>query len=147
MYRKILACVDGSPPSLRAARQAVGLARLSGAVLVLFYAVPPLAPYAAATGEEVALAQSLLTREMVSWGEEILQRVRAELGEYAEGLDIRQSVAVGPPGRAILKELAEGGYDLVVVGSRGLGEWEGLLLGSVSNKVAHQAPCPVLIVR
>jgi nucleotide-binding universal stress UspA family protein len=48
------------------------------------------------------------------------------------------------PARALLAA-AEGAW-LVVVGSRGVGGFKGLLLGSVSSQLAHHAPCPVLIV-
>ena len=48
------------------------------------------------------------------------------------------------PARAILGR-ADGAW-LVVVGSRGLGGFKGLLLGSVSQQIVHHAPCPVLVV-
>lgn len=48
------------------------------------------------------------------------------------------------PARAILAA-AQGAW-LVVVGSRGLGGFKGLLIGSVSSQVAHHAPCPILVV-
>jgi nucleotide-binding universal stress UspA family protein len=37
--------------------------------------------------------------------------------------------------------------DLIIIGSRGLTDWQGLLLGSVAHKVIHHATCPVLVVR
>jgi nucleotide-binding universal stress UspA family protein len=78
--------------------------------------------------------------------------VRAQLEQtIAEVLadDEHPEVVLKPvndlPARALLAA-AEGAW-LVVVGSRGLGGFKGLLLGSVSSHVAHHAPCPVLIVR
>jgi nucleotide-binding universal stress UspA family protein len=48
-------------------------------------------------------------------------------------------------GGEVLVRLAEGA-DLVVVGSRGLGGFKGLLLGSVSHQVTHHARCPVVVI-
>jgi nucleotide-binding universal stress UspA family protein len=41
----------------------------------------------------------------------------------------------------------DGGFDVVVVGHRGLGRVREMFLGNISEKVAHLAPCPVIIVR
>ena len=48
-------------------------------------------------------------------------------------------------GGAVLVDRADGA-DLVVVGSRGLGGFKGLLLGSVGHQVSHHAPCPVIVI-
>jgi nucleotide-binding universal stress UspA family protein len=67
------------------------------------------------------------------------------LREAKDGPTIERKLVQARPAEALLAE-AEGA-DLVVVGSRGLGGFSGLLLGSVSQQVAHHARCPVVIVR
>jgi nucleotide-binding universal stress UspA family protein len=53
----------------------------------------------------------------------------------------------GDPAEVIVDAAKEAGADLIVVGTRGLGTAERVLLGSVSTKVLHDAPCDVLVVR
>jgi nucleotide-binding universal stress UspA family protein len=67
----------------------------------------------------------------------------------ARGPALRISCAVieGPPCEIIVDEAEKWGADMIVMGSRGLGAWSRVLLGSVSNAVAHHANCSVLIVR
>lgn len=57
---------------------------------------------------------------------------------------VERIVTAGGAANAILE--AAKGANLVVVGSRGLGGFTGLLLGSVSHQVTHHAPCPVVVV-
>jgi nucleotide-binding universal stress UspA family protein len=58
---------------------------------------------------------------------------------------IATSVLRGLPARALLDAAHDA--DLLVVGSRGLGGFSGLVLGSVGSYCAHHAPCPVVVVR
>lgn len=53
----------------------------------------------------------------------------------------------GDPAEVIVDQAKESGCDLIVIGTRGLNIAERLLLGSVSTKVLHDAPCDVLVVR
>lgn len=53
----------------------------------------------------------------------------------------------GDPAEAIIDQARESGADLIVVGTRGRGPAARMLLGSVSTKVVHEAPCDVLVVR
>jgi nucleotide-binding universal stress UspA family protein len=62
-------------------------------------------------------------------------------------LTITGEVIEGPPGRVIVEEAERWGADLIIIGSRGLGAWNRLLLGSVSSAVVHHAKCSVEIVR
>ncbi|WP_344830182.1 universal stress protein [Nonomuraea dietziae] len=52
----------------------------------------------------------------------------------------------GPSGRGTVGRRASGA-DLLVVGSRGQGRFAGLVLGSISQAMLHQAPCPLVVVR
>ena len=61
-------------------------------------------------------------------------------------VEIDQLTVWGTPEKAI-SEIASKGYDLVVMGSRGLGTISSLFLGSVSERVLRQSTCPVLIVK
>jgi nucleotide-binding universal stress UspA family protein len=59
---------------------------------------------------------------------------------------VRAFVKNGQPARTIVLFAEERKADLIVVGSRGLGDIEGYLLGSVSHKVTSLADCPVMVV-
>lgn len=59
-------------------------------------------------------------------------------------VDVERRVVEDRPAAALVDESR--GADMVVVGSRGHGGFTGLLLGSVSQQVAHHAACPVVIV-
>ncbi|MBI4329019.1 MAG: universal stress protein [Chloroflexi bacterium] len=64
----------------------------------------------------------------------------------AEGLPARSEIAWGSPWQTILRLSEEGGYELIAMGSRGAGQVAGLILGSVSDRVAHRSKVPVVIV-
>jgi nucleotide-binding universal stress UspA family protein len=76
---------------------------------------------------------------------EELEEAEAFLAEA--GIEARAVAGIGDPADAIVDEAGEWGADLIVVGTRGLGGARRLLLGSVSTKVVHHAPCDVLVVR
>ena len=75
----------------------------------------------------------------------MLERTAAELAERWPGLAVEVRQVAGGPGATLVEESRRA--ELVVVGSRGLGGFAGLLLGSVSTQVAGHAHCPVLVVR
>jgi nucleotide-binding universal stress UspA family protein len=134
--RRVVVGVDGSGPSRAALRRAAEEARTHEAVLEVVAAWSFLdqatgAPFDPQYGEATVRTQ-------------LEQIVKDELGdEPVPSLALR--VENDLPARALLAA-ADGAW-LVVVGSRGIGGFKGLLLGSVSTQLAHHAPCPVLIVR
>lgn len=76
--------------------------------------------------------------------ENTLTKLRSAVGTK---LKITGEVIQGSPKQVIVEEAEDWGADLIVMGSRGLGAWNRLLLGSVSNAVVHHAKCSVEIVR
>ena len=83
---------------------------------------------------------------LVAVGNALLEdaEARAKSGGVKNvGLDIMQ----GDPARCILASIEEENADFVVMGSRGLSDLKGLLMGSVSHKVSHLAPCTCVTVK
>lgn len=77
--------------------------------------------------------------------EETLEKAIAQLGDGSENVEIERVVREGRAASVLVEEAA--GADELVVGSRGLGGFAGLVLGSVSQECAQHAPCSLLIVR
>lgn len=65
----------------------------------------------------------------------------------AHGAEARPVHGHGDPARAISEEAEATGADLIVVGTHGRGAFGRAVLGSVSTKLVHRAPCDVLVVR
>lgn len=148
MYKKILVPVDGSEKAAKAAQQAADLASKLGAEMALLYVVPSLSPLVDTSyfsPDRFGNIQTAILEEFQRQGQEILKKVQEGLSGY--NLNITTEVASGHPADEICKIAKEGDYDLVVMGSRGLGEIKGYLMGSVSNRVSRHAASPVLIVR
>jgi nucleotide-binding universal stress UspA family protein len=144
---KVVVAVDGSRDSLAAVRFLAGLP-LDPAMEIRLVAVAE-PPRLAAGAPEVLGTPFLgwlerLERERVDDLERVLQRVESAFRGRAR--PVERSVIVGRPADEILSAAGSPGVDLVVVGARGLGPVQRLLLGSVSERVLHQVDCPVLVV-
>ena len=130
--QKIVVGVDGSEHSMRALEHAAIEADLRGAVLDIQTAYEP--GYEFITPEEV---QRTMDRRIAA--------AVARVAEVAPGVPTTSGTHEESPANALIE--AGDGATLLVVGSRGLGGFKGLLLGSVSQKCSLHSPCPVTIVR
>jgi nucleotide-binding universal stress UspA family protein len=144
---RIVVGVDGSEGAAKALHWALGEARLRGASLRVVHAwsVPLVLsiPSADAFGiPEPAESMQQVRAALHKEADEILER--SLQGIEADDVEIDGEVVEGKPARMLID--AATGADLLVVGSRGLGGFTGLLLGSVSQQCAHHAHCPVVIV-
>lgn len=146
---KIVVGVDGSEGAAKALHWALGEARLRGASLRVVHAwsVPLVLsiPSADAFGipepaESMQQVRAALHKEADNVLEAVLRGIDA--GEVE--VEVEGQVVEGKAVRVLIE--AANDADLLVVGSRGLGGFTGLLLGSVSQQCAHHAPCPVVIV-
>jgi nucleotide-binding universal stress UspA family protein len=132
--------VDGSAPSLRALEFALHEAGQRGARVEVIYV--PQHPYAWA-GAEGAVAVEVL-RSFEEKDARMLALI-AEVASEHSGVETSARVVEGWPSRVLPK--ASKAASLVVVGHRGVGGLEGLLLGSVTNAVLHRSRCSVAVVR
>jgi nucleotide-binding universal stress UspA family protein len=139
---RILLAVDGSDPSLDAARALANLAPAEA--IVLLHAIETPSMYFL-SGPEVVLGDTtILQREIEARGRDLLGRVAALLPATA-GPVTRRLVA-GSPAAAILEAAEREPADLIVLGARGLGRFKEMVVGSVSHRVLHHSPCPVWVV-
>jgi nucleotide-binding universal stress UspA family protein len=117
-----------------------GLARATGSRLVLVSAFSDLHPYRERI--QSGARETLIDLEKVS--DQLLQRARRLIDDGAAVETISRQ---GDPAEVLADVAQEQGARTIVVGDRGLTAAKRFLLGSVSNKLAHHAPCDVLIVR
>lgn len=137
-YQTIVVGTDGSGRAGVAVRQALELARLTGATV---HAVNVM--HTSAAFEDPHSAQ-LVMDELRDHAEGIRGQVAAEA--QRQGVTVEFHSSVGEPADALV-ELAETLHaDLVVVGNRGMSGMKRFVLGSVPNRVSHRCPCSVLIV-
>lgn len=139
--KTILAPIDFSPASQQVVAQAVVLAKLAGARLVLLHVVqPPImtdsdggaqmsADYAATASESAAKRLSALQKPL-----------------RARGVTVTTRHRVGSPGQCILDQAATCQANYIVLGSHGHGAFYDLIMGSTTSRVLKQACCPILVV-
>ncbi len=122
---KILVGIDGSEHSKKALKEAINIAKKSSG------SITAITVYKRAMKEEV---------------EKTLEEAEQLLKEG--NIDYSLSSILGSnPSRALVNTAKHENFDLIVVGSRGLGHAASLLLGSVSRKVVSKAHCNVLVIK
>lgn len=134
----IVVGVDGSPSSRAALRWALGQARRTGARVQAvtsweypaYYGMTGAYPY-----EDFAATAGKILSGVV----------QEELGTDEPDVAVLETVVAGHPAQALIDMSAQAA--LLVVGSRGHGAFTGTLLGSVSQRCAQHAHCPVVVVR
>ncbi|CAM3925404.1 universal stress protein [Alkalicoccus chagannorensis] len=141
MYKNILLAIDGSDHSYRATEKAIALAELTpDAAIEILYVVPG----------------NKSKSDVLHYGDsDSASRKRTKmLQEYEKmikekSIPVETTVLHGKDGiaEAIIAHANEGGYDTLVLGSRGLSAVQTMVLGSVSHKVMKYVKAPVMMVK
>ncbi len=135
---RIVVGVDGSPLADSALEFAIEEARLRGASLQVTYAYPALgSALTGSTGRDYY-------EQVENDARELLQGLVAK-APSTEGVEVAWVAVPGNPSEVLIEASKEA--VLLVVGSRGVGGFMGLVMGSVSTQCVHYSHCPVLVVR
>jgi len=144
MIQNILLITDGSAPAERAADFAASLATRYQARVIVLHAFHPLPSHLGSFLGETSYSQAL---------QKTLDDARSLVGDVTKRLhelgvtDVDTEILEGPAVSAILSVVETRKPDLLVMGARGLGTWQGVILGSVSMAITQRAECPVLVVK
>jgi nucleotide-binding universal stress UspA family protein len=142
MFNKVLVAIDGSKMSEKVLRVAEQFAKEHGAALTLIH-----------VAKDLVLPTTIVVTDYVKILDEMRIAATALLEEAQHKLklqDVKADVMYkqGTSISHVIVEMAkEQSYDLIIIGSRGLGNIKGLMLGGVSQKVSQLSDCPVLLVK
>jgi nucleotide-binding universal stress UspA family protein len=143
--RTILLATDGSDEAALATQAAAELSKATGSEVHVAYVLPTEAELIGPHAYRDEIRESLIAgaeRDSRSFLEEQAERVRSEGGKVAE-----THLRAGRPDKEIVRLARVLGVGTIMVGSRGIGAVERMLMGSVSESVVRHAHCPVYVVR
>ena len=172
MFKRILVATDGSEHAERAVQLATDVAKLYDAEihlvnvrskgrvspeLIRLAEVEHLVPSRSGQGggqptsmpllmSDAAKKSEIIARVIEAVGEQLLSRA-AEKAKKGGVATVTTTLLDGDPAESILEEAKRVDADLIAMGSRGLGNLKGLLLGSVSNRVSQLSRCTCITVK
>ncbi len=136
--KKILVPFDGSKNSIRGLDTAISIARQCHATITGLYVIP-LTP--SNLVDAIIPYQILFNKE----AKKFMKKAKTRAAK--RGILFKSQVIHGSPTKTIEEITKRKKFDLVVIGSRGLGKLKEAFLGSVSHAVVHKSPIPVIVVK
>lgn len=150
IIKKILVAVDGSKPSLDAAKAAIHIAEKYEADLTALYVISSDIRYGYIESN-ITPGYSGPLKEIVTIAMEKGQKYVDEVKELASGKTIKMHTEVLIAIRSVVKEIVEYAekqkIDLTVIGTRGMSGFKRMLLGSTASGVVTYSHCPVLVAK
>lgn len=148
MFKKILLAIDGSNLAYHSLDYALSLAKkYSAKVIVLTVVDTPSNSLLAQGSAFTPLSTQNYKENLINYHKEILNGIAIKAKKVNPKTNFSTILLEGRPADKIVETAKLEAIDLIVIGSRGLGGIKEFFLGSVSDRVADEAPCPVLIVK
>jgi len=143
MFQKILVPIDFSQYSDEILAYALAMARKFDASIDLIHVIPNMdyfTPY-----ESFMAAENIVAVQKGVEGE--VERDLEEVAQKLPGIQVKRAIRTGVAFVEILDYVKSEGIDLIIMGTRGRGGLENIIIGSVAEKVLRKSPCPVLTIR
>ena len=147
MIKKILIAVDGSDHSLKCVEMGASIAKAMGATVLLFHVVKPYRLPDSLKKFAKAEHMATIDVDLLNQGAKYLLAGALDAAHEAGLKDVAIETTEGPIARTIIGRAKSFKADIIVIGSRGMGDLEGMLRGGVSHRVETLAKCPVLVVK
>jgi len=153
MYKRILVALDGSEQSCKALDHAAAIAEKLGSELTLLTVVPrvmlPILPNAGLGSVTMTSAKNMIQEQekMRDVYQDVLADAEARVRSEHPNLNVSTILREGHPSATIVDVAEKEGYDLIVMGSRGIRGITGWILGSTSQGVVDSCTKPVLIIK
>ncbi len=147
MFKNILVAIDGSKASTNALEAAAELSAKFGAELHILHVVREMqVPLNPGLMEAYEKLQRQRHDVLSSAGEQLINQAKRSVEARGIGA-VETDIGSGDPASAIVDYAARNKIDLIVIGSRGLGQVKGMLMGSVSRKVSNTTKTTCLIIK
>ncbi|MEJ2240832.1 MAG: universal stress protein [Candidatus Bathyarchaeota archaeon] len=148
MIKKILVAIDGSQSADHALSFGLDLAKKYSAEVMITTVLDSPEPSLVAKGMFYAPnSTEEYLNQLRKFHRKILVDARNKSKQNNPKLKLSTKLLQGRPADKIVEIAKDKAFDLIVIGNRGLGGIKEFILGSVSDRVADHAPCPVLIVK
>ena len=154
MFKRILVPLDGSRLSGGALSYAIDIAKRYQSKLIVMRVVPPATVVPSSTATEIGIdpaAARIAVQSARIQDRTNVERVRKYLQRKlrtitGKGIEGAYHIAVGEPGKSIIRHSAEAKVDLIVMMTSGKGGLKRAILGSVADEVTRKAGVPVLLM-
>ncbi len=147
MINKVLIAIDGSKHSLKCVEFGAQIAKDAGAKVLLFHVVKPYRLPDSLKKFAQAEHMATIDADLLKKGAQYLLAGALDAAKQSGLKDIEMETEEGPIARTIVSRAKSFKADLIIIGSRGMGDIEGMLRGGVSHRVETLAKCSVLVVK